>query len=85
VTVDNDFSVSKTDGNQLTIKVARLEKGGGYVATTGGTLVYDTAYEVPDYLKVAVATQRSGEQGGMNVELKLLSDSMAAQSGQSSH
>ncbi|MBV8636485.1 MAG: hypothetical protein JO322_00230 [Candidatus Eremiobacteraeota bacterium] len=85
VQIDNDFTVTKKDGDLLTMHIDRIEKGGGYVATTQGSLVYDTAYEVPDYIKVAASTQRSGEQGDMNVELKLLSDSMAPRSGQSSH
>lgn len=85
VQIDNNFTVTKTNGNQLTIAINRTEKGGGYEATTQGTLLYDAAMDVPDYIKVAASTQRSGEQGDMNVELKLTSDSMASQSGQSSH
>ncbi len=85
VQIDNDFTVTKTDASLLTIKIARTEKGGGYMATTEGSLVYDTALDVPDAVHVAVTTQRSGEQGDMNVQLQLVSDSMAAQSGQTSH
>ncbi len=85
VLIDNDFTVTKTDGNVLSVKIARTEKGGGFVATTQGTMLYDSSLDVPEYIKVAVATQRSGEQGDMNVELKLQSDSMASASGQTSH
>jgi hypothetical protein len=85
VQIDNDFTVANTSGSLLTIRIDRTERGGGYVATTQGTLLYDAAMEVPQSIKVAVGTQRSGEQGDMNVELKLLTDSMASASGQTSH
>ncbi len=81
----NDFTVSKADGNVLTIKVDRVEKGGGYYSKTQGTLVYDTARSVPDSIELATTIQRSGDQGDMDAKLKLLSDSMAPVGGQNSH
>lgn len=83
--IDNDFTVAKMDGNVLTIRVGRIEKGGGYYSKTEGKLVYDIAMDVPDSIKLATSIQRSGDQGDMNVALQLISDSMAPVSGQTSH
>lgn len=85
MTIVNDFAVSKADGNVLTLKVNRVEKGGGYYSKTQGTLVYDVGLSIPDSIKLATTIQRSGDQGDMNANLKLLSDSMAPASGQNSH
>ncbi len=75
--VDNDYTIKKRDGNVLTISISRRESGGGYLATTDGTLIYDAAFDVPDSIKMSTSSQRAGGQGDMNVELKLLTDSMS--------
>lgn len=75
--IENDYTVTKVDGNVLTIAVDREERNGGYRVSTTGTLVYDAALDVPDSMKLAVAAARPGGQGDMNVQLQLLSDSMA--------
>ena len=85
MTIANDFTVMKADGNAVTINVQRIEKGGGYYSKTQGTLLYDAALSVPDSIKLATTIQRSGDQGDMNAQLKLLSDSLASASGQTSH
>lgn len=77
-TVDNDYTVKKTDGNILTVAISRRESGGGYLGKTDGTLMYDAAMNVPDTIKITTSSQRGAGQGDMNVELKLLNDSMAA-------
>jgi hypothetical protein len=47
--------------------------------------MYDAAQSVPKSIKLATTIQRSGDQGDMNAELNLASDSMAPASGQTSH
>ena len=77
VEIENDYVVKKVDGSVLTIAVDREERNGGFRVSTTGTLVYDAAMELPDSVKVAVARAGTGGQGDMNVQLQLLSDSMA--------
>jgi hypothetical protein len=83
--VDNNFTVTATDGDVLTIGVARRESGGGYLAVTSGTLLYDGKMDIPTSIHLAVSAQRAGGQGDQNVDLKLLSDSMADSSSINSH
>ena len=61
----------------ITIAVDREERNGGMRVSTTGTLVYDAAMDLPDSVKVAVARAGTGTQGDANVELRLVSDSMA--------
>jgi hypothetical protein len=75
--IENDYTVTKVDGDVLTIAVDREERNGGYKVSTSGTLVYDAALDLPDSVKVAVTAATPGGQADMNVELRLVSDSMA--------
>jgi hypothetical protein len=83
--VDNDFTVKATDGDVLTIGVARRESGGGYLAVTSGTVLYDGKMDIPNSIHLSVDAQRAGGQGDQNVDLKLLSDSMADSGSTNSH
>jgi len=83
--VDNDFTVTGTDGDVLTIGIARRESGGGYLAITSGTVLYDGRMDIPTSIHLAVNAQRAGGQGDQNLDLKLLSDSMAQTSSTNSH
>ncbi|MDE2481428.1 MAG: hypothetical protein KGN02_04490 [bacterium] len=77
MTIQNDYTVTKTDGSILTLKVARKEDGMGLDSTTDGTVVYDAQMSVPDSIKVATSSIQSGQQGDMNVSLTLTADSLA--------
>jgi hypothetical protein len=85
LTIDNDFTVTKTEGNVVTLGVNRRESGGGYLATYAGTARYDTAAGIPERIDLSVATQGSDSQGDAHIQLKLVSDSMAQSSGTNSH
>ncbi len=83
--IENDYTVTKVDGNVLTIAVDREERNGGLRVSTVGTLVYDAAMDVPNAVKVAVDKTGTGGQGDMNVQLLLISDSMAKTTSPNSH
>lgn len=76
MTVDNRYTVVKTDGNLITVKIDRTEEG-SYTSKTDGTLLYNAALDIPDAINIATTAQHASGQGDMNVELKLLTDSMA--------
>jgi len=75
--VDDDFTVEKTDGSMLTIKIDRKKVGGGVKESRSGTMVYNADLVVPVSIHQEMSSQDSGAQGDQNVDLKLLSDSMA--------
>ncbi len=83
--IDNDYTVTKNDGKVLTIAVDRTMKALSSTSHTTGTIRYDAALEIPDYVKTATSLQRDSNQGDTNVELRILSDSMAPQTSQTSH
>lgn len=83
--IDNNYTVTKTDGNVLTVKIDRSEKGVGYRSQTAGTLLYDASLDIPDAIKIATNAQHDSGEGDMNVDLKLLTDSMAAKTSQATH
>lgn len=85
MTIDNDYTVTKTDGNILTVKIDRSENGMQYRSQTDGSLIYDAALDIPDAIKIATTAQRSSGEGDMNVDLKLLKDSMAPATSQAAH
>jgi hypothetical protein len=80
MTTTNDYTVTKTDGDLVTISVDREERGGGFRASTTGTVVYDAAMTLPDSVKLSAEMARDGGEGDLNVDLELLSDSMASPS-----
>jgi hypothetical protein len=75
--VDDDFTVEKTDGSLLTIKIDRKAVGNGVKESRSGTMLYNADLVVPMTIHQEMASQDSGDQGDQNVDLKLLSDSMA--------
>jgi hypothetical protein len=81
VSIQNTFKATKTDGSIVTIAVDREERNGDFRATTTGTVLYDSALEVPTSVRVAIAGAQNRGQGDMNVSLTLLSDSMAKAAG----
>jgi hypothetical protein len=83
--VDDDYTVTKTDGNLLTISISRAQSMASFESKTSGEMTYDAALEAPQWIKVATSSIDSGSQGDINCELKILSDSMAPQTGQNSH
>lgn len=85
VTVSNDFTVRKTDGPLVTIGVDRKENGLGYVADTTGTIVYDSAMELPKSIALSTSAVNSGNQGDASGSFTLVSDSMAAGASQTPH
>ncbi|MBV8636486.1 MAG: hypothetical protein JO322_00235 [Candidatus Eremiobacteraeota bacterium] len=85
MTIDNQYTVTKTDGDILTVKIDRSEKGAAYSSKTDGTLLYDARLDIPDAVKIATTAQRASGEGDMNLELKLLTDSMAPATNQTSH
>jgi hypothetical protein len=85
VSIQNTFQATKTDGSIVTIAVNREERNGDFRATTTGTVLYDTATEVPTSVRVAIAGTRTRSQGDANVSLTLVSDSMAKASSQNPH
>jgi hypothetical protein len=62
----------------------RKEKGGVQVGTTG-TLIYDASREAPTSLKVSSAANIGPKSSDMNIDLKLLTDSMPQSSSPNSH
>ncbi len=84
-TIQNTYTAAKTDGNVITVTIDRSEKAMSYRSHTEGTLLYDAALNIPESIRTATTTQRSSAQGDMNVELKLLTDSMAPTTSQTSH
>jgi hypothetical protein len=85
VSILNSFKATKTDGDIVTIAVDREERNGDFRATTTGTLLYNSAMEVPTSVRIATAGARTGAQGDMNVSLTLISDSMAKPTGSTPH
>lgn len=81
--VTNTYRVTKTDGSLLTIAVDHQEKGFGFEVQTTGTVVYDSALEIPHSIDLSTSAVNSGNQGDAKADLTLLSDSMAAS--QSAH
>jgi hypothetical protein len=81
VSIVNTFKATKTDGNIVTISIDREERNGDFRATTTGTVLYDSAMDVPTSVRVATAGARTNGQGDMNVSLTLISDSMAKAAG----
>ncbi len=85
ISIKNIFKTTKTDGSIVTIAVDREERNGDFRATTTGTVVYDSAMEVPASVRVAVAGALNRGQGDMNVSLTLISDSIAKASSPNPH
>lgn len=85
VDIVNHYTVTKTDGSLLTIAVDRKEDGLGYMASTTGTIVYDSAMEIPRSIHLDDSSINSGNQGDMDVRLTMLSDSMVAGTSQTPH
>jgi hypothetical protein len=85
LTDSEDFTVTKTDGNQVTIAVDQEQRNGNYRSSATGTVVYDAAMDIPDAVHlVAAATNSAGEED-TNISLTLVSDSMAKATGSTSH
>jgi hypothetical protein len=80
-----DFTVVKTDGGIVTVSLNGREVGGGYQATSTGTIVYDEAMSIPTLVHVNTDINNSGSQGDSVVDLKLVSDSLARTSSENAH
>ncbi|HET9030138.1 MAG TPA: hypothetical protein VFN49_08175 [Candidatus Aquilonibacter sp.] len=85
MTIENDYTVKKKAGDDVTLDVHRLERTGAYQSTTDGSIVYNAARSVPESIVLDMRAVRSGSQSDMNVHLTMLSDSMAPAGGQNSH
>jgi hypothetical protein len=83
--IQNDFTVSKVDGQMVTIAVNRQERNGGYHSASSGTLVYDAALDVPDSVKLETSAQQTRGEANVNFDCRLLSDSMAKPGSQNPH
>ncbi len=75
--VNDDFTVTKVDGDAVTISLDHEERNGGYRSSMTGTMIYDDKMDLPDAVTAAMTTARGTGQSDMNIQLSLLSDSMA--------
>lgn len=78
VHIDSDFTITKTDGDLLTMSLQKKERGGpsGETEDTSGTMIYNGALNVPQAIKLATERAADGSNGDMNMKLDLLTDSM---------
>ncbi|MGB6986028.1 MAG: hypothetical protein WBD74_08680 [Candidatus Aquilonibacter sp.] len=83
--IQSDFTVSKVDGQKITITVDREERNGGYRSTTTGNLLYDAAMDVPDSIRLETAATQTRGEADVNLDCRLLSDSMAKTGSQNPH
>jgi hypothetical protein len=72
-----DFTVSKADGNVLTIDVNRITREGSGDTMAKGTLIYDSGMTVPVSEHLVTNSNEGGELGGSIFDFKLLKDSFA--------
>ncbi len=82
---DEDFTVTRKDGDAVTIAVDQEQRNGGYRSSVTGTVVYDAAMEIPDSIHLTAGVTSTFGEGDMNVSLTLVSDSMAKTSSPSPH
>ena len=79
--ITNDFSITQTNGDLITMAVAKQIRNGGYKSTSSGTLVYDSALQIPRSVHLSTAVEGSSNYGNSIVDLTLVSDSMAHKGG----
>lgn len=83
--VDNQFTITKADGDLLTLSLARREQGVGFINKTDGTVLYNTAFELPVSIRLASSTDGRHGLDDINMSFSLLTDSMAKAASENSH
>jgi len=85
LTDDEDFTVTKTEGDRVTIAVDQEQRNGNFRSSATGTVVYDAAMDIPDSLRLVAAATNSGGEEDTNVSFALISDSIAKPAASNPH